>query len=499
MKKWLKTTLLLTLAGSMLLTACGNNNAGDSGGVTNIKTQVINYAPEFIGPDNPLWQEFEKRTNTKLNITWLSPTTAEDKINVMLASGDLPDLTYVETLDNSQLRKMIDQGVFWDLTELLKEYPNLNRKEFEVMWRDSKINGKNYGVPRYYPAYGGGIFPMFRKDWLDKLQLQAPANVDEFREVLKAFKTKDPNGNGQADEVPYAATPGSMGFLYNVFNETQGNWKLKDGKLAPIITEDASRDALLYIKQLFDDGLLPPDFAIMKFSQVTDLIRSGKAGGVGYSMNQAWIHTEFIRKTDPNADLIPLASIENKAGVKYTPSGVPYYGVFLIPKKVPEDKMKKILSFLDYGYGPEGNTLAFYGVKDVHYKEENGNKVPTEQAKKDMVGDGNMASIFHLVSDDMAISAIGMPDDFYKRNVDIVTERKKVDVPQPDRGLFSEKFNRYFPDIQKKVDDMRTKVIIGKETIEAYDKLIEQLRNDAQLKEITDEMNEYYAKRQAEL
>ena len=32
--------------------------------------------------------------------------------------------------------------------------------------------------------------------------LDMPTNTEELKDVLKAFKTQDPNGNGKADEIP---------------------------------------------------------------------------------------------------------------------------------------------------------------------------------------------------------------------------------------------------------------------------------------------------------
>ena len=135
-KSFLKMSGVLLLASSLLLSACGsregsapgdNEGGTDSSEPTSITIQTLNYATEFIDNTNALWKELEKRTNTKLNITWLSPSTAEEKINVTLASGDLPEVTFVETMQNPQLQKMLKQGVFWDLTPFLKDYPNLNR------------------------------------------------------------------------------------------------------------------------------------------------------------------------------------------------------------------------------------------------------------------------------------------------------------------------------------------------------------------------------------
>ena len=51
-----------------------------------------------------------------------------------------------------------------------------------------------------------------RQDWLDKLGLKTPTTLDEWRTMLTAFKQRDPNGNGKADEIPlstWAASPGA--------------------------------------------------------------------------------------------------------------------------------------------------------------------------------------------------------------------------------------------------------------------------------------------------
>lgn len=508
--KWSGKMVMITfLASSLLLSACSSSSkpSSESQGAkstgaeateapTPITIQTLNYATEFIDNTNVLWKELEKRTNTKLNITWLTPSTIDEKVNVMLASGDLPEVTFVETMQNPQLQKMLKQGVFWDLTPFIKDYPNLSREDLKESWAVTATNGKNYAIPRYYPSYGGGAFPMIRKDWLDALKLPAPTTLDEFYNTLVAFKEKDPNGNGQADEIPYTTYPDSLGFIYNIFNEVQGSWKLQsDNTLTPIITSNESKDAMLWIKKLYDAGLFPKDFAIMKFSQVMDTMIGGKAGVVNASMNHAWVTGKPVRDVVPTADLMPLTYLADANGVKFTLSGSPYYGVYLIPKKVSEEKVKKILKFFDYGYGKEGNELVYYGIEGVDYTVKDGKKIATPQAEIDKIGDGNLNNMIHLISDDMSIGAVGMPDDVYQRNVEIVNERKKIKVPNPSAELYSEVYNKYYPEISKKIADMRVMVITGKEPVTAYDKLVESLKNDPKLKEVTADMTRLYQER----
>lgn len=498
-RSWRSLCALLMIPVLAVTAACsgspkGGSDKADAGSeVTEITMNTLSYATEFPDANNVIVKEFEKRTNTKLNIDWVPVTTSEDKFNVLYASGNLPDITFVEDLNNQQIRSMISQGVFWDLTPMIKDYPNLSNPMLDGMWELSRIDGKNYAVPRYYPTHGGGVFPLLRKDWLDKLKLPVPETMDEFYDTLLAFKEKDPDGNNKNDTVPYSASLSAMEFVYNVYNDNLGSWKLKDEQLVPIITEEASREALLWIKNAYDAGLFPPDFVILKFSQVKDILHSGKAGGGGFSMNNALTRTIEIQKVDPKADLIPLAYLKGPNGNKYVPSGAPYYGFFLIPKKVPEAKVKKILEFLDYGHSPEGNELAIYGIKGVHFKEENGRRVLTEQFNKDKVGEG-FQYIFMKLSDEQVLGDPSTTsEETYKRNQEILNERKKVVLEDPALGLISEANTKFWPDIKKKVDDMRTKVILGQVTIEDYDQFINQLKGDQSLQKIIKEMNDAYA------
>jgi len=65
-------------------------------------------------------------------------------------------------------------------------------------------DGQMYYIP-YLPDGKYGRAYWIRTDWLEALDLEVPQTVDEYEAVLRAFKTQDPNGNGEADEVPFFA------------------------------------------------------------------------------------------------------------------------------------------------------------------------------------------------------------------------------------------------------------------------------------------------------
>lgn len=74
--------------------------------------------------------------------------------------------------------------------------------------------------------------------WLDQLNMKVPATTEEFKEMLKAFKTKDPNGNGKADEVPLSGSTENFGvhiipYLMNgfIYDDDRNYLILNQGKV----------------------------------------------------------------------------------------------------------------------------------------------------------------------------------------------------------------------------------------------------------------------------
>lgn len=505
------TVLLL----SIFLSACSGGSGSNTGSTNTGGTAEANDAPteisvmlgqqtaEALPTDNVVLKEIEKRTNTKLTLNWVPLNNYDEKAYVTLASGNLPDLMLINDIYYPQVRSMAAQGAFWDLTPFFKDYKNIASLPKETL-ENSQLDGKNYGIPRVRPLEGGGWMPMVRKDWLDHLGLKAPETMDEMYNVMKAFTGQDPDGNGKNDTYGVASyvTSESMGNLQwveEVFNGTTGGtvgaalWKLKDGKLSPTALEPGTRDALIWLSKAYSEKLISPDFAIMKASQASDEVMGGKAGIVGATMQPQWKYTEPNLKNNPKADFYPLPYLTGPFG-KWAPKDTGYYGMFVIPKTVSEEKVRKILAFMDYGYADEGSDLANYGFKDVHYTEEDGFKVANEQATKDMVAQNVLGQLFGKYDKYSRAFLTGIPKEMYDRNTQVLDERAKVSIPDPTTGVVSETYQKVGKEIDKKVQDMKTKIIMGKEKIEAWDDLVNQLKKDSDFQKIITEMNESYQK-----
>jgi putative aldouronate transport system substrate-binding protein len=409
---------------------------------------------------------------------------------VALAAGDIPDLIKIPNITTPQFRQMVKQGAFWDLTPYVKNYPNLASLDARI-WNNTKIDGKWFAVPAGRPL-DGGSFASIRKDWLDKLGLKMPETMDDLYNVMKAFKDNKPDG--KPDTIGY--TMRSANFLEEVFTVSVGKWKEKDGKLVEMNLEPEMRESLLYKRKLFQEGLIPQDFPALKENQFWELATSGRAGVTGETPEALFRWTMDQWKRDPKVEWTPLQSLTAKPGGKpFASQGTGMNGVLAIPKKVPEEKMKAILKFIDYGSGGEGLDLTLYGIKGVHYNEVDGLKMATDKAVSDSVGTGSWGKMFSTPVMDLWQYAAGMPKEVYQRNVKIAQEKAKFSVGDPTVGLASETDLKLGPDYTKKIADMKTQVTIGKLTMDDWDKYVDQLKKDANYQKIIAEMNEEYKKR----
>lgn len=148
---------------------------------------------------------------------------------------------------------------------------------------------------------------------------------------------------------------------------------------------------------------------------------------------------------------------------------------------------------MDYGASEEGFQLACFGLPDIHFTtDKDGFKIATEQAFKDSVSQSSFGKIFERYDKYLWAFRTGMPKELFERNKKIIDEREKVSIDDPSVGLVSETWLKAGPDYTKKISDLKTKVIMGQEPIEAWDAYVAKLKADATYMKTIDEMNQAY-------
>lgn len=251
--------------------------------------------------DSPESNQYTRYIKDKLNIDtkiiWQAAAGKdyEQKINLSIASDDLPDALVV---NETQFRQMVKSGQLEDLTDVYNKYASPTIKGIiettkGLALKSVTIDGKMYALPNVTPESDMVHYMWIRKDWLDKLGLQTPKTIDELEKVAKAFVEQDPDGNGKADTVGITGpqlggninadfiNPNSNNYgfdpIFASFHSYPGYW-LKDsnGKTTYGSIQPETKQALSTLRDFYTKGLIDREMSIRKDAQ--ELIKNGTSG-----------------------------------------------------------------------------------------------------------------------------------------------------------------------------------------------------------------------------
>ena len=234
------------------------------------------------------FQLLEEKTGC--HVEWEHPVSgaAAERFNMMMVSGEYPDvIIYDWTIAPGGIGAYIEDEVIVDLTPYIETcMPNFSKilEEYPEYKKDIvNDEGKIFAIPYISIDKKLGKFqgPVIRQDWLDKLGLEVPTNSDELYEVLKAFKTQDPNGNGKADEIPMGGTKLDhyigIGPLLWMFG-AHWTYQVVDGKVVYGPMTDNFKEGLAYIAKLYSEGLIDPDYLLDTRAKVDAKFTSDQMG-----------------------------------------------------------------------------------------------------------------------------------------------------------------------------------------------------------------------------
>lgn len=241
-------------------------------------------------------KEMEKKANVTIQWEQYKSGWAEKK-SVLLASGDVPDLFIGQgTIAESDFAQF--KELFQPLNDLLTDtnapyVMKMFNEKPEMKELSTMPDGNIYGLPKYQRYWPKTLVrQMINMEWLDKLGLAVPTNFDELYTVLKAFKTQDPNGNGQADEIPMDWAPGIGGFNALVLLSSYGiqasqipgdGFYVEDGVVKNFFVDERYKELIVFLNRLFSEGLINPEVFTQDYTKFQSVTRSEGAPVVGYT------------------------------------------------------------------------------------------------------------------------------------------------------------------------------------------------------------------------
>ena len=203
-------------------------------------------------------------------------------------------------------------------------------------------------------------------DWLEKLGLDVPKTPEDLYNILKAFKEKDPNGNGENDEIPMSGvsfTGGhGIGNLIWMFGSTMDIY-VEDGKVKYGVLEDKFEEGLRYIVKLFEEGLIDPDYLLNDRSKMDNKFMNNKVGFI-YSLQPG----NFYKNMNDGTRLVLGIPYLANEGVKnnvfdstFTDDISPVSIAVTTANKNPSGSLK----WLDTLYSEKGIEIMNYGKEGL--------------------------------------------------------------------------------------------------------------------------------------
>ncbi|MCU6707512.1 extracellular solute-binding protein [Paenibacillus sp. J5C_2022] len=442
--------------------------------------------------------ELEKRTNTELQVSVLEDT----KYGVMFASNDIPDVVgAIGGPGDKAMAGSVESGVFMPLDDLLKEHgPNLLAQVPENVWDIVRVDGKIYGLPEFL-SNPSRRATFIRTDLLEQTGLQPPKTIDEFLDVLRAFKemgVKEPyqmRENFKYSDLVFGA--------FDVL-PYKDQFEVVDGKIQPkFFDSENMMKALETMKTMYQEGLISKEFATISSTDFGNSLEAGNAGIWSHNATSLMSYRTSVARAVPEAqiDLIPSpVGSEGKGGYFYYP---PLIRSFYINSKVDQDTAVNIIKFFDWMLTDEAATFFSFGIEgDTYTKDANGNIVYEKPTDKEGQEEASFRNTLWGVRDAKLNKLEVMMDP---SGPDVL---KAFDELLPFEGLpgigFYPELDAYnkYPDLTPRGDqgsklivDHMVRMIYGKEDIADWPKVIEEYLAKGG-KEILEQANERWNSKQ---
>lgn len=254
MKRFLSTVMILIL---LAVSALGEEN----------RMRMAGYDGDNGNHDwktNLFFQRMEERTGTGFEPEQFTDYQKwTQKKQDMLSGTDLPDVLFKAELTDNEIQDLYNAGILIDLRPYIEKYaPNLNTMlQQHPDWEKAITlpDGAIATLPCLNPLQNNNAM-WINQSWLKNLGLEMPATANELTEVLTAFKTGDPNGNGKADEIPLSFIGmWDLRFLAHAYGIVTNDYYVcmdENGEVSCPLNTDEYREFILWLNELWNADLL---------------------------------------------------------------------------------------------------------------------------------------------------------------------------------------------------------------------------------------------------
>lgn len=493
-----KKIVASSLASLMLvgaLAGCGGGSKSIDPENPEITIMTKAFNADSAAPGTPVITALEEFVGSKLNIQWIPSTGYDEKVTAAMGSGEYPHVMLIGSRSSSVIQNS-RAGTFWEITDKLTDaakFPNLAQTN-PMINHNISIDGKVYGVYRARTFGRAGV--TIRKDWLDNVGLSMPTTIDELYEVLKAFKEKDPDKNGQDDTFGMIVTNYLDGPLNNVaiWMGAPNQWGVNEetGELEPMFATQEFIDALDFYKKCYAEGLINQDMATYSSDDWNEQFLQSKAGVIIDVADRARRLAQNMQEAVPEAVVDVFGYVKRDASAENrTLPTTGYDGYYVFPKQsvASEDDLDFVLGVMDKCNEQEALNLMNYGIEGTHYTlDENGYVVKTQdESLLKQVNDLNQFSTGIIATE----RSVAYTTEVAKTVQDVYEDNENWAVANPAEPYVSDTYSTKGPQLDAIMSEANTKYIVGQITLDEWKAQLERWRTQGG-NDVIKEMNEAY-------
>lgn len=268
--------------------------------------------------DNAYTRYIKNMINVQ-NIDAFEAQDAQYNTNVSIAvsMGVLPDIMMVSSQD--ELQRLVEEDMIEDLTE---SYNNCLSSRIRAIYNSYgsslkdmiTFDGRIMALPETNITDGPNLI-WLRKDWMDKLGLEDPKTLEDAFDIVEKFVQnkmgtedgEDPIGLAcDTDLVGTTSSNYSVDSVFDKFGASPQRWVNQNGKIVYGSVTEETKNALSYLHELYERGVLDKNFALRAQNNLRDLVINGKCGaffGLWWTPNNPLMD---VYETDKEANWQPF-------------------------------------------------------------------------------------------------------------------------------------------------------------------------------------------------
>ena len=240
--------------------------------------------------DNAYTRYLRKMLNIQNDNVYMEREDRYDElVNILAKDQTLPDVLVIS--DRAILKELVENDLIEDLTDVYENCTTPRIKEmFESygsdLWDMGSFDGRLMAIPETVTDHGPRLL-WLRKDWMDELGLEEPKTLEDAFKIIESFVAnkmgtsdgEDPVGLVcDTDLVGNTSSSYSVEPVFDKFYASLQQWVNQNGQIVYGSVTQETKNALSYLHELYERGVLDQNFALRAQNNLRDLVVDGKCG-----------------------------------------------------------------------------------------------------------------------------------------------------------------------------------------------------------------------------